>query len=270
MSIASFIPSVWEQALITEFRGVSVANLITTPPTEVSGGKAIFNRVSGGTLKDYTGEDISFDDATTTPIELTYDKKKYFAIQLNDVDKAQARGEVLTTLAKEKGYEMKETIDKDIFAEAVAKCVAGNKIGSTSAKIDLKTKSVYDLIVDLGVKLSKKKVPVANRFVIASSEYVQELAKDDRFARNYTVLENGVVQGASVNGMTVIQSEDVPANVILCLHKSALGHGLEIDKVEAGRREANFGDFVKGLTVYGQVALRTEAISMAYVEFAQV
>lgn len=267
MAITSFIPSIWEQALLTEFRGVSVAEMITTAPTEVAGGKAIFNKVSGGTIKDYTGT-VSYDDVTTTPIELIYDIKKYFAIQLDDVDKVQAKGEVLSVVAHEKALDLKEVVDGDVFAKAVAKCTTANKIGSLASKVDLNTKKVYDLIVDLGVKLSKKKVPTANRFVLASAEYVQELAKDTRFGYNYTILENGIVQGATVNGMTVIQTEDVPANTIIVLHKSAIGMGKELDQVEALRREGSFADSIRGLMVYGLEALREDAIAVANVEFA--
>ena len=35
MSISSFKKTVWEEALLTEFRGVSVANIITTAPTRI-------------------------------------------------------------------------------------------------------------------------------------------------------------------------------------------------------------------------------------------
>ena len=65
------------------------------------GEKAIFNTVSGGTVKDYEGT-ISYEDATTTPIELAFDQKKYWAIKLDDVDKVQAAGPVLTVLHKKK------------------------------------------------------------------------------------------------------------------------------------------------------------------------
>ena len=54
MSIASFKPTVWETALITAFRGISVAEVITTPPSEIEGDTARFNVVSGGSVKDYT------------------------------------------------------------------------------------------------------------------------------------------------------------------------------------------------------------------------
>lgn len=269
MAITSFIPSVWESALMTEFRGVSVAELITTAPVEVSGGKAIFNKVSGGTIKDYTGE-VVYDDLTTAPVEVIYDIKKYFAIQLGDVDKVQAKGEVLSVVAGEKALDLKEVVDASVFAKAIAKCPTPNKIGTVAVKIDLNTKKAYDLIVDLGVKLSKKKVPNSGRFVLASSEYIQELAKDSRFGYNYTVLANGIVQGATVNGMTVIQTEDVPANVILCLHKSAIGMGKELQQVEAIRREGSFADAVRGLMVYGLESLRDDSIALANVEFKAV
>ena len=81
MSIASFKKSVWETALMTAWRGVSVADAITTPPTRIEGEKAIFNVVSGGTIKDYTGT-IEYDEAGTDPIELAFDQKKYWAIKL--------------------------------------------------------------------------------------------------------------------------------------------------------------------------------------------
>ena len=65
MAIASFKKSVWETALMTAWRGISVADAITTPPTRIEGEKAIFNVVSGGTIKDYTGN-VSYDGATTS------------------------------------------------------------------------------------------------------------------------------------------------------------------------------------------------------------
>ena len=51
MSIASFKKTVWETALMTAWRGVSVADIITTPPSEIKGEKAIFNIVSVVLLK---------------------------------------------------------------------------------------------------------------------------------------------------------------------------------------------------------------------------
>lgn len=263
MAITSFKPSTWEKALLLKFRGISVAEAITTAPMSVEGAKAIFNALSGGTIKDYTGA-IAWEEATTTPIELTFDKKKYFALSMDDCDKVQANGEVLMTLAGEKALELKEVIDTDLMVEMAKIPTAGNKqqIGTTASKIPVKLVSeAYDKIVDLGTILSTKKVPATGRFVLAKAEYINQLAKDNRFVSNFNVLPNGIVQGATINGMQVIQCEEVPANTVLCVHKSAFGFGKQIDKMEALRLQTAFADGVRGLVQYGRVNLRSEAVA---------
>lgn len=269
MSIASFKKTVWEESLLTEFRGVSVANVITTAPTRVEGEKAIFNKISGGTIKDYTGT-VEYDDVATAPIELPFDIKKYFAITLDDVDAVQAVAPVLGQVAQEKALDLKEVQDGLVFAKAVATAKSTNVIGSKSTPIKIYSSpsdpddSAYDRTVDLSVKLSKNKVPMAGRYLIASAEYVQQMAKDTRFADNFSVLPNGVLQGATVAGFTIIQSEDVPAGTAIALHKSAIGYATQLDKVEALRREGSFSDAVRGLQVSGLTTLRDNAIAVLY------
>ena len=269
MSIASFKKSVWETALMTAWRGISVADIITTPPSEIKGEKAIFNIVSGGTIKDYTGT-VNYDDAGTEPIELPFDQKKYWAVKLDDVDRVQAAGDVLTTLAQEKALDLKESIDTDLLKEMAKVPTASNKqlLGTTSAKIQVNKSNAYDYVVDLGTILSKAKCPKANRFVIASSEFINLMAKDDRFADNYNVLPNGILQGATINGMTVIECEDVPANTVLCVHKSAFGYAAQLDETEALRLQGSFADAVRGLSAYGRKALRPKGVAGLLYEIA--
>lgn len=269
MSISSFVPTVWEKELLTQFRGIAVANLITTAPTRVEGGKAIFNKVSGGTIKDYTGT-VDYDELATAPIELTYNIKKYWGITLDDVDAVQAAAPLLSTIAGEKALDLKEAIDESVFAKAVDSVTSANTIGSKSAKKAITApEQAYDFIVDLGTKLSKKKVPMASRFVCASAEFINLLAKDKRFCDNFNVLPNGIVQGATINGMTIIQTEDAPANTVLCLHKSAIGFATEMDKVEAIRLQNSFADAVRGLQVTGLETLRPEGIAVLYYEVSE-
>ena len=270
MAIASFKKSVWETALMTAWRGISVADIITTPPTKVEGEKAIFNVVSGGNVKDYIGK-VEYDEAGTEPIELPFDQKKYWAIKLDDVDEAQAAGPVLTVLAQEKALDLKEVVDADLLKEMAKIPTKNNKqlIGETSTKKSITEPSqAYDFVVDLGTILSTNKCPMANRFVVAKAEFINLMAKDKRFADNFNVLPNGIVQGATINGMTVIQCEDVPANTVLCVHKSAFGYASQLNETEALRLEGSFSDAVRGLAVYGRKALRTKGIAGLLYEIA--
>ena len=75
MSVANFKATLWEGALLANFHSVSVADAVSIKPTEIQGNKVIFNRVGAGTIKDYEGT-IAWDEINTTPIEMTFDKKK--------------------------------------------------------------------------------------------------------------------------------------------------------------------------------------------------
>ena len=44
MAINSFIPQLWEEALLAEYANISVADLITATPSSVEGSCSIFNR----------------------------------------------------------------------------------------------------------------------------------------------------------------------------------------------------------------------------------
>jgi len=114
--------------------------------------------------------------------------------------------------------------------------------------------------------LSKKKVPKVNRFVTVNADYLGLLSKDKRFTANPKVLENGVVEGQTINGMQVMCSEELPANVIIANHKSAIGAAKQINEVEAMRLQNKFADGIRGLCVYGDKVLRDDASAALYFE----
>ena len=242
---------------------MSIADVLATRPTEIKGNKVIFNRIAGGTLKDYEGQ-VDWEDINTTPVEMLFDKKKYFAFALDDVDKVQLRSEVMTATTKEHAAVLAETYDKDFFAalEAGTKI----KIGSAGTKKKVTPASAYDYIVDMGTELSKKKVPKTNRFVTVNAEYLGLLSKDKRFTANPKVLENGVVEGQTINGMQVMCSEELPKNVVLANHKSAIGAAKQLEEMEAMRLQSKFADGIRGLCVYGDKVLREDASVALYYE----
>ncbi len=263
MAVDNFKPTLWEGALLANFHSVSIADVLATQPAEIKGSKVIFNRIAGGTLKDYEGS-VDWDEIDTTPVEMTFDKKKYFAFALDDVDKVQLKADVMTTTTKEHSAVLAETYDKDFFAALLA----GTKllIGSSSSKKKVTPANAYDYIVDLGTMLSKKKVPKVNRFVTVNADYLGLLSKDKRFTDNPRVLENGVVEGQTINGMQVMCSEELPANVVIANHKSAIGAAKQINEMEAMRLQSKFADGIRGLCVYGDKVLRDDASAALYFE----
>lgn len=263
MTVANFKATLWEGALLANFHSVSVADAVSTRPSKIQGNKVIFNRVGAGAIKDYVGT-IAWDEINTTPIEMTFDKKKYFAFSLDDCDKVQLVADVMGATTAEHAAVLAETYDKDFFTTLAAGVKSTNKIGSSTGKKDISSVNIYDYIVDLGTILSKNKVPKADRYVTVDAEILGLLSKDRRFTPNPVVLQNGVVEGQTINGMKVICSEEKPAGQIVAHYKGAIGAAKQLDEMEAMRLQTSFADGVRGLCMYGSKVLREEAIAVLF------
>ena len=195
---------------------------------------------------------------------MTFDKKKYFAFSLDDCDKVQLVADVMGATTAEHAAVLAETYDKDFYTTLAAGVKSGNKIGASSSKKDVSSLNIYDYIVDLGTILSKNKVPKTDRYVTVDAEILGLLSKDRRFTPNPVVLQNGVVEGQTINGMKVVCSEEKPANQIVAHYKGAIGAAKQLDEMEAMRLQTSFADGVRGLCMYGSKVLRDDAIAVLF------
>lgn len=265
MSVENFKPTLWEGALIHNFHSVSTADAVCVKPAEIKGNKVIFNRVGKGTIKDYEGK-VDWDEVNTDPVEMVFDKKKYFAFSMDDCDKVQLKADVMTATTQEHAALLAEIYDQDFYANLAAGTQAKNKVGSASAKKKVTHANIYDHIVDLGTILAQNKVPKTERYVTVDAAILGLLSKDKRFTANPQVLVNGVVSGQVINGMQVIATEEKPSGIIIAHHKSAIGAAKQLDEMEAMRLQSSFADGIRGLCMYGSRVLRPEAIATLYYE----
>ncbi|MBP3930394.1 MAG: hypothetical protein J6D47_12635 [Peptostreptococcaceae bacterium] len=249
MAITNFIPTIWEARLMAKFHERSVAEVITTAPTKIEGNKIIFNKVSDVAIKDYEGS-VSFDDLTTSKVELPLDIKKYWAFKVDDVDAVQAAGNLIDPHVSEAAFGLQEATDAAVFAEALK---TSNEVTGEKA---------YDIIVKANTQLNKNKVPKADRYIVINAEVLEDLQLDSRFTEHYTILENGIMEGAKINGVQLVFSEELNGGsyAIVALHKSAIGFGKQLQETEAMRLQNSFADGVRGLQVCGTKILREEAI----------
>ena len=252
MAVTTFIQQIWEARLLAKFHERSITDFITTAPTKVEGNKVIFNKVSDVAINKYTGT-VNFEDLTTPIVELALDNKNYWAFKVDDVDAVQAAGELIDPHVEEAGYGLQEATDKFVLTEAL-------KTSNTVVKGG--TDKAYDLIVKGNTALNKKKVPKAERFAVINSEVLEELNLDARFTANYTILENGIIEGANINGTQLVFSEELNEGTfaIVVLHKSAIGYAKLLEETEAMRLQNSFADGIRGLQVDGVKTLREEAI----------
>ena len=257
MAVTTFIPQIWEARLLAKFHERSIADIITTSPTKVEGNKVIFNKVSDVAINPYSGT-VNFEDLTTSKVELTLDNKNYWAFKVDDVDAVQSAGDLIDPHVEEAGYGLQEATDKFVLTEALKTSNTVSKAGDEKA---------YDLIVKANTALNKKKVPKAQRYAVINAEVLEDLQLDARFTLQYTILENGIIEGANINGTQLIFSEELNDGsfAIVVLHKSAIGYAKQLEETEAMRLQNSFADGIRGLQVDGVKTLREEAI-VKYVE----
>lgn len=260
MSIATFIPQVWEAALMKNFYEHSIVNTITTKPTKIEGNKIIFNRISKVAINDYTGN-VTYPDLETTKVELPMDIKKLYSFSVDDVDAVQAAGDIMGPAMQDSASGIQQEIDRLVLAEALSN--KSNAITKAAGE------NIYDVIVNLNMALNKKRVPKTGRYIVINAEALADLEKDARFTHEYTLLENGLMEGARVKGIQLIFSEELnydekikdSKEAVLLLHTSAIGYGSQLQTTEAMRLENKFADGVRSLQVCGCKTLRPEAIA---------
>src|SRR5690606_33845874 len=125
----------------------------------------------------------------------------------------------------------------------------------------------YEMLVDIGTKLSQKNTPMTGRWAIMPYELEGVLRKDDRFVsfgtpENRGLLTRGDPIGQAA-GLTIYCSNIYPTdgsshNVVVAGYKGAVTFAEQMDKTEAYQPEKRFADALKGLHVYGAKVTRPE------------
>lgn len=280
MSIASFIPEVWSARLLEHLRkNLVVANLFNRNyEGEISqmGDTVHINQLAEITIKDYTANvDIENpDQLSTTDIPLVIDQGDYYNFYLNDVDRAQARGDLMDNAMRSSAYGLADKLDA-YLAGLLAEGTLVDGMGSDSDPLSINADTAYALLVKMKVALDKANVPTQGRYALMPPEFEGFMLLDNRFASAYGQnaegrLVNGMVARAA--GFDIYISNNVK-NTEGALYKVCAStidqatYANQLVRTEAYRREKGFDDGVKGLHVYGAKVLRPEAVAVATVNF---
>ena len=260
MSYQTFKPEVWSELtnrnLNKQLVFGALANRNYEGKIENMGSSVRVPSIGSVTVGDYTGADITFQEDTGAYQTININKAKYFALKMDDVDKAQAISGVIEALTDQAIYEMADVVDIEL-AKLYAKCkskVAG-VIGSDK---------VSDKIIDLAVKMDEDNVPTANRWLVISPEIYGQLIKEvPTISKGENTL--GINQSyfiGSWGGFTIYKSNNVQrtAKKYHCMAgvSAGLTLAMQINKMEAGRFEKSFGEYVKGLQLFGCDVMETE------------
>lgn len=275
MAVTSFIPELWNARLLHALDAQHVATNIVNRNYEgeikQAGDTVHINSIGTINVNSYQhGTSIVFQELSTSDQTLEIDQEKYFAFQIDDVDAAQAAGDLMDEAMGRAAYALADTSDAFLLGKIAAGGSSDNYVGSSGSPVALTAANIYANIVALRTKLDKKNVPLTGRSIVVPPEAYALLLQDDRFAKVDTLAPGTVVNGlvGRVAGFDVYESNNVTKAsstwLITAQVADATTYAEQIVKTEALRLENSFKDGVKGLHVYGAKVVRPEAIATLF------
>lgn len=281
MAIANFKPEVWSAELLVAlekalvYGAAGVVNRDYEGEISQYGDTVHITNLADPTIGTYAAHtDITIEDVDDADTVLTITQSPYFAFEVDDIEKRQAKGDVLGTQARRAAYLLRDKADLYVAGLMATGVDAGNVIAEST----IATTDAYDLLVDLGTTLTEDNNGTEGRWVVVTPKFYGLLQKDSRFVASgadsaAATLANGVVGQAA--GLSVRVSNNVPdgpgvgaGKLIIAGNGTATTYAEQINSVEAFRMEKRFADGVKGLHLYGGKVVRPTALAAADVIIA--
>jgi hypothetical protein len=279
MAIDAFKPEVWAAELLVAlekslvYAAEGCVNRDYEGDISQFGDTVHITSLADPTIGTYTAHtDITVEDVDDADATLVINQSKYFAFEVDDIEKRQARGDVMTEHARKAAYKLRDVADQHVAGLMATGVSAGNVIAEQTISASSTIKA-YDVLVDLGVLLDEDNVPSEDRFVVVTPKFHGLLLKDSRFiaagdASGAEARANGKIGEAA--GFSVRKSNNAPdgpgagaGKLVIAGSKMATTYAEQIAKTEGFRLEKRFADGVKGLHLYGSKIVRPTALAAA-------
>lgn len=260
MSILNSKPTVWAAAIQVAHTRTSIARAIANTEYEglisQAGDQVIFPGIVDPTISTYAGT-VSWEDIDDSSVTLNIDQDKYFAVKIDDLDKLQAKPDLMRAAAERAAAKLKRTADQYLFGLYAQ---AGNTVTDTTCD----TTTILSKISEAARLLDEKDTPTEGRWMVIAPWVKEklELAGVIFEIKMGTPVASGA-EWANFRGFNVYVSNNVTnptasASATYCLAggKDAFVYADQLVKTETLRLENSFMDGLRGRHVYGAKVLR--------------
>ena len=284
MAVTNFIPELWSARLLNALDKSHVfANVVNRDyegDIKKMGDTVHINTIGAVTIGTYTqNTDFSSGPETlaTTDQTLTIDQAKYFNFQVDDIDAAQAAGDIMDKAMTRAAYGLADASDKYIAGILAGAADASNLVSSSA--VALTSSNVYENVVKMRTILDKANVPTAGRWLVIPPEMYALILLDDRFVKTGGEMAEGILRTGLVaqaagfdiylsNNCVSVNSNSTDTYTIVGGVDAAATYAEQIVSTEAYRPEKRFADAVKGLHVYGAKVVDKAQIACLKATFA--
>ena len=267
MSYNNFIPTVWSAQMLKALHNDNVAvRLSDARYNEAAkyGDSIKINGIGKVAIRDYQkGTPLTRDgwEDQSTLIQIT--QQKYFNFGVDDIDKRQAKGDLLASLREEASTAFADQADSFIYS-------MHKEAGSRITQDTLTSGNVMSTITSAIKALYKRNVPKNEALSLeVSPDFMEKmLLADILYGKpNDDAMKNGFMGrlGKWLN-VHVYMTNNLPQqagkDIIFLRTKRAIAFVDNMNEVEAYRPEDSFEDAIKGLHVYGGKVVRPDELAV--------
>lgn len=272
MSNANFVPEIWSARVLWNFRQNYVyrglCNTDYEGEIQGAGDTVRINTPGAVTVNDYAGS-ITYEKPQSTQQALLIDQEKYFAVTVDDVDQVQASVDLIDMNTVEAGQAMAKKVDQDISG------LYTTIPASMTVALDVSSNSdgVWIAITGCSQVLDENDVPDQGRWLIVSPLVYAKMKNHSNFIHASDMGDDVIRTGqlGQIDNFGIFKSNNV---TVATQHKCTFGHTSAITfaeqlvKLQSGIHEDEFGEFVRGLMVYGRKIIRPTAFGLLNVTVA--
>lgn len=239
------------------------------------------------TISDHEiGDTISYQVPDSDGVDLSIDYAKRFAFKCDNIDKFQSHLPLLEEFATDAAEQMKIAVHRAVVRSVYADVAAANQgatagkisgtfnLGTVAAPVALTKTNILDYIVDLGTVLDEQDVPDSEgeRWLLLPSKACGMIKKSDlkdaSIAGDGTsIMRNGRI--GMIDRFTIYRDNNLNVAAgkhnIICGHKKGLTFAMQMTDMETLKHPDHFGDFVRGLNVFGFEVINDTALAAGVV-----
>jgi len=277
VTINNFIPTVWSARILENLNNAHVYAPLLNRDYEgeirQAGDTVKINSIGRVAVFDYTkNADLADPEVLDdSQLILAITEGKAFNFQIDDVDKAQQKPQVMSEAMREAAWALADVEDlyvAALLAAGVATASPDNTLTAVTLGTGAGDADAYETLVNLSVKLDESNVPKNGRWCVIPPWVHGLLSKDPRFVSFNTDAARRQIRGepiTEIQSMMISVSNNVPvsgsAYTILAGYKAAATFADQLTKTEAFRMEKRFADGIKGLHLYGAKVTRPYALA---------
>ena len=229
------------------------------------------------TISDYArGTKIVPQDLNDEQIQMVVDQGKYYAFQMDDIEKRLSHIDWEQKAMASGAYELKNNYDTNILSYIQTNSTTAAATGTAGSPITIgygasNSFTPLDYIGRFARLMDENDVPETERYFVATPAFWEQLGREDGKFIDAAVVGGGdsalrnrkLVTSKMIHGFICLKSNNVPvdssSNIsVLAVHKSATATATALVKAETQRLIESFGDQYKSLLVFGRKMLRPE------------